>query len=106
MTFDELPVGAKFRLWRGGTLLTKASVGGYLAPLYGQEEKAIPDAEVIPEDDGALSGALAARKVDDVVFISKALDALEIEVGRTSELIAARHALRRLATQANLKTGH
>ena len=44
MTFDELPVGAKFRFWRRGTLLTKASKSGYLAPLYGREEKAAPDA--------------------------------------------------------------
>ena len=50
MTFAELPVGAKFRFFRRGTLLTKTSKGGYTTP-GSAEQKTAPDVEVVAEDD-------------------------------------------------------
>ncbi|MDM0037325.1 hypothetical protein QTI33_34730 [Variovorax sp. J22P271] len=47
MTFSELPVGAEFRFWRRGTLLTKISESAYFASLIGLQEEAAPDAEVL-----------------------------------------------------------
>jgi len=53
VTFSELPVGAKFRLFRRGLLLTKASKNTYTA-LAGRAQKAAPDAQVLAEEeDGA-----------------------------------------------------
>ena len=49
MNFNELPVDAKFRFFRRGTLLTKTSEGGYTTP-GAAEQKAAPDVEVIPEE--------------------------------------------------------
>jgi hypothetical protein len=46
MTFAELPVGAKFRFFRRGTLLTKTSKGGYTTP-GSAEQKTAPDVEVV-----------------------------------------------------------
>jgi hypothetical protein len=63
MTFAELPGGAKFRFFRRGLLLTKASKNTYTA-LAGHAQKAAPDAELLPEkEDGRLSWlqALARR---------------------------------------------
>ncbi|MGO4395269.1 hypothetical protein AB4Z46_28330 [Variovorax sp. M-6] len=103
MNFSELPLGAEFRFFRRGTLLTKTSKSGYTTP-GAQEQKAAPDVEVLPEEDDALAPAPhAAPKPDDVALISKALDDLEAKNGKTPELAAARQALRRLAALARLK---
>ena len=104
MNFADLPVFAKFRFWRRGTLLTKTSKSAYTAPSTGLEEKAAPDAEVLPEDDEAVPSIPIAPKVDDVALISKALDELEAFHGEAG-VADARQALRRLAAAARLKTG-
>ena len=102
MTFDELPVGAKFRFFRRGTLLTKTSKGGYATPGAG-EQKAAPDVEVLAEEEMLTPAPRAAVKPDDVALLSNALDDLEAKSGKTPELAAARQALRRLDTLARLK---
>jgi hypothetical protein len=51
MQYSELPVGAKFRFFRHGMLLTKVSKYTYTAPT-GHAEKSVPDAEVLPQDEG------------------------------------------------------
>ena len=104
MTFAELPVGAKFRFFRRGTLLTKTSEVGYTTPGAG-EQKAAPDVDVLAEDDQPAPAARVAAKPDDVALVSKALDELEAQCGKSPELAAARQALRRLAALTQLKTG-
>lgn len=104
MTFDELPVGAKFRFFRSGLLLTKASASTYTA-LASHGRKAAADVEVLAEEDMLTPGPRAAAKPDDVALVSKALDELEAKSGKTPELAAARQALRRLDAMARLKTG-
>ncbi|MDN8618767.1 hypothetical protein [Variovorax ginsengisoli] len=104
MQFSDLPVGAKFRFFRRGTLLTKTSEGGYTTP-GADEQKAAPEVEVIPEEDMPGPVKRAAAKSDDVALISKALDALEAQGGEMPELAAARQALRRLDALARLKAG-
>jgi hypothetical protein len=103
MNFSELPVGAKFRFFRRGLLLTKASKNTYTA-LAGHPQKAAPDAEVLPEDEDP-PAPRATPKPDDVALLSKALDDLEAKGGKTPELAAARQALRRLAALAKVQTG-
>jgi len=103
VTFSELPVGAKFRLFRRGLLLTKASKNTYTA-LAGHPQKAAPGAEVLPEDEDT-PAPRATPKPDDVALLSKALDDLEAKSGKTPELSAARQALRRLAALAKVQTG-
>ena len=104
MQFSELPVGAKFRFFRRGTLLTKTSKSGYTTP-GAAEQKAAPDVEVLAEEDMLIPAPRAEAKPDDVALVSKALDALEAQSGKTPELAAARQALRRLDALARLKTG-
>ena len=104
MHFSVLPVGAKFRFFRRGTLLTKTSTGGYTTP-GAAEQKAAPDVEVLAEEDMLTPAPRAAAKPDDVTLVSKALDELEAKGGKTPELAAARQALRRLAALAQLKSG-
>lgn len=101
MQFSELPVGAKFRFFRRGTLLTKTSEGGYTTP-GADEQKAAPDVEVLAEEEDT-PAQRAAPKPDDVALLSKALDELEAKGGKTPELAAARQALRRLSALARLK---
>ena len=102
MEFSELPVGAKFRFFRRGLLLTKASNKTYTA-LAAHERKALPEAEVLPEEEQPAPAVRAAPKPDDAALISKALDALEAQAGKTPELAAARQALRRLDALARFK---
>ena len=104
MTFAELPVGAKFRFFRRGTLLTKTSKGGYTTP-GAAEQKAAPDVEVLAEEEMLTPAPRAPAKPDDAALLSKALDDLEEKGGKTPELAAARQALRRLAALAKLQTG-
>lgn len=104
MQFSELTVGARFRFFRRGTLLTKSSESGYTTPGAG-EQHAAPDVEVISEEDMPGPVKRAPEKPDDVALITKALDALEAQAGKTPELAAARQALRRLDALARLKTG-
>jgi hypothetical protein len=54
MLYSELPVGAKFRFFRRGMLLTKVSKYTYTA-LTGHAEKSVPEAEVWPEEEGRLT---------------------------------------------------
>ncbi|MDM0065006.1 hypothetical protein [Variovorax sp. J31P207] len=104
MQFSELPVGAKFRFFQRGTLLTKSSKGGYTTP-GAAEQKAAPDVEVISEEDMPDPVKRAPAKPDDLALISKALDDLEAQAGKTPELAAARQALRRLDALARMKSG-
>lgn len=105
MQFSELPVGAKFRFFRRGTLLTKTSKGGYTTP-GAAEQKAAGDVEVLAEEDMLTPAPRAAAKPDDVALVAKALDALEAQAGKTPDLAAARQALRRLDALARLKIGN
>ena len=104
MNFNELPVDAKFRFIRHGTLLTKTTEGGYATP-GAAGQKAAPDVEVIPEAHLPAPVTRTALKPDDVALLSKALDDLEAKAGKTHELAAARQALRRLEALSKLKTG-
>lgn len=104
MQFSELPVSAKFRFFRRGTLLTKTSESGYSTP-GADAQKAAPDVEVIPEEDMPGPVKRVPDKPDDVALISKALDDLEAKAGKTPELAAARQALRRLDALARFKVG-
>jgi hypothetical protein len=57
--FHELPVGAHFRFFRRGLLLTKTGDRTYTyAPEQAgvQKQKVDPDASVLPEDEFAISG--------------------------------------------------
>ncbi|MDN8613985.1 hypothetical protein, partial [Variovorax ginsengisoli] len=74
MQFSELPVGAKFRFFRRGLLLTKASKSTYAA-LAGHAQKAALDAEVLPEDEMLAPTAPTAPTPDDVALITKVFDA-------------------------------
>lgn len=61
---------------------------------------------MLPEDEETLAPVpRVAAKPDDVALISKALNELEAQGGKTPELAAARQALRRLAVLARLKVG-
>lgn len=103
MTFAELPVGAKFRFFRRGTVLTKTSAGGYATTGAG-EQNASPDVAVLPEDeDAAVRIPRDPPKVDDAALLAKALDQLETHAGKTPDLAAARQALRRLDAMARMK---
>lgn len=104
MQFCELLVGARFRFFQRGTLLTKSSRGGYTTP-GAAEQKATPDVEVISEEDVPALAKRAPAKPDDLASISKALDDLEVQAGKTAELAAARQALRRLDALSRLKSG-
>ncbi|MDM0024060.1 hypothetical protein [Variovorax saccharolyticus] len=103
MTFDELPVGAKFRFFRRGMVLTKTSKGAYTRP--GADEKKVePDIAVLPEDENASTPIRRdPPKVDDAALLAKALDDYEAKAGKTPELAAARQALRRLDALARMK---
>lgn len=51
MKFRELPVGATFRFFRRGLLLTKTSASTYASQQAGvRNQAAAPDAEVMPEE--------------------------------------------------------
>lgn len=105
MQFADLPVGAKFRFWRRGRVLTKTGKSTYTGET-GEKKQSAPDVEVRPEDDDAPPEPPERLKRDDTEVISKALDLLEAKVGRSEELTAARDALRRLSALSKLKTGH
>jgi hypothetical protein len=102
MNFAELPVGAKFRFWRRGRLLTKTGKTTYTGET-GEKKESAPDVEVRPEDDDTPADPPEPPKRDDTALVSKALDALEAKAGRSEELTAARDALRRLSIMAKLK---
>ncbi|MDM0085543.1 hypothetical protein QTI17_33625 [Variovorax sp. J31P179] len=104
MQFSELTVGARFRFFRRGLVLTKMAKDIYTGP-DGEAQKTPADVEVLAEDDLTAPTARAAAKPDDVALISKALDDLEAQAGKTPELAAARQALRRLDVLARLKPG-
>ncbi|MDN8618870.1 hypothetical protein [Variovorax ginsengisoli] len=101
---QRVAVGARFRFFQRGTLLTKSSKGGYTTP-GAAEQKATPDVEVISEEDVPALAKRAPAKPDDLASISKALDDLEVQAGKTAELAAARQALRRLDALSRLKSG-
>jgi hypothetical protein len=50
MKFRDLPVGASFRFFRRGLLLTKTSAKTYASEQAGMHQSAVPDSEVLPED--------------------------------------------------------
>ena len=53
MTFSELPIGAQFKFFAGGSILTKTGSRSYSAPQWGQSGMpADPDQEVIPYEPG------------------------------------------------------
>lgn len=104
MQFSELRVGAQFRFWRRGRLLTKTSKTTYTGET-GEKKESAPDAEVRPEDDDTPAEPEAPPQRDDTAVISNALDVLEAKAGRSEELTAARDALRRLSAIAKLKIG-
>lgn len=43
MSFDELPIGAMFKFFSSGSLLTKTSAHGYSAPQWGQHDNRVSD---------------------------------------------------------------
>lgn len=106
MKFADLPVGAKFRFYRRGTLLTKTSKGGYTTP-GAQEQSSAPDVEVLPLEDSAPAGAPAAPKVDDVATLTKAIDELEQlqRAAGTKPDPEVRQALRRVVALARMRGG-
>jgi hypothetical protein len=48
--FHELPVGARFRFFRRGLLLTKTGDRTYASEQAGMHQAAAPDSGVLPED--------------------------------------------------------
>lgn len=107
MKFAELAIGAKFRFWSRGRLLTKTSKTGYTADLTGEKATAEQDTEVRPEDDDPPLAPRAAPKPDDMAVLTKAIDELEQfqRAAGAKPDPAVRQALRRLSALARLAAG-
>lgn len=106
MKFAELAIGAKFRFWSRGRLLTKTSKTGYTADLTGEKAAAAADTEVRPEEDDAPLPRVAP-KVDDMAVLTKAIDELE-QLQRSAGAKPdpeVRQALRRILALMRLKVG-
>ena len=79
MKFRGLPVGATFRFFRRGLLLTKTGDRTYASEQAGMHQAVDPDSEVLPEDCPARAvdiiaklAAIAAPKLERVEHTTKA----------------------------------